>query len=134
MNEMTKLAELGQVGGPNKVLDAMKTWFRPLGIDVPETATEEYRKRIANYIANLQQQKAFGTELSKSDYDLLEKILSDPGLFTSPTQLMSQIKPIVDRLTTTQQDLLTRADYFGLGQLSRAPSRASVISNISVGK
>jgi len=124
LDNMKALAVSGNVGGGANVgLSAVKTFFRALNIDVEETDIEEYKKNRASYMLLLQEQRAFGTEASKQDYKIADRILSDPGIFNSPSELEAQLKPLVEKLTRANQQLIARATAFGYGDLASGNSK-----------
>lgn len=106
------------VGGTSSITQGLKTLLRGFNVDIEETGTEKYRNAIASLISTLQSANAFGRELSKTDYDTLGRILADPGLFSSPSQLISSLKPLEDKLVRSQQDLRQRADFLRIGPLA----------------
>jgi len=119
LDDMKSIVAKGEAGGGGNVASAnFKEFFRLFNVDVGETGTEEYRSKVASYIANLQSSNAFGRELSKTDYETLNKILTDPGVFSSSSQLDKQLAPLVKKLNRRNQELRGRAYYFGLGDLA----------------
>tara|TARA_R110000868_G_scaffold261572_1_gene519732 strand:+ start:268 stop:1023 length:756 start_codon:yes stop_codon:yes gene_type:complete len=131
LDDMKSIVAKGEAGGgPNVASSNFKEFFRLLGMDVGETGTEEYRNKVASYIANLQSSNSFGRELSKTDYETLNKILTDPGVFSSASKLEAQLKPLVEKLNRRNQELRGRADYFGLGALASGNPSVSVLSQV----
>jgi hypothetical protein len=118
IEDMKAIATSNKVGGTSSITQGLKTLLRGFNVDIAETESEQYRNRIASLIATLQSSSAFGRELSKTDYDTLGRILSDPGIFSNPSQLISSLKPLEDKLVRSQQDLRQRADFLRIGPLA----------------
>jgi DNA-binding transcriptional MerR regulator len=71
--------------------------------DVDPTNRQEFQKKRAEILRSLNASRVFGAQVSQADYDVIEKLVIDPGIFTTNKQLRANLKDILNRYVTDYQ-------------------------------
>jgi hypothetical protein len=71
------------------------------GIDPGVSDIKNYENRVARIKADLSASRIFGREMNKQELKILEKLVSDPGIFNTNTQLRNQLRSLTGSLEKT---------------------------------
>ena len=99
---------------------------RFFGFDIPTTGEEEFNQGRASFVSKLK--GSLGKDLSKSDYELLDKYISEAGAFTSRETLLQNIRNIKGEYQRRQTDAKNLTDAMGLSYLTDKIPTLSVVS------
>ena len=71
------------------------------GIDPGVSDIKNYENRVARIKADLSASRIFGREMNRQELKILEKLVSDPGIFNTNTQLRNQLRSLTGSLEKT---------------------------------
>ena len=82
-------------------LQGVSNLLAAFGIDPGVSAIKDYENRVARIKADLSASKIFGREMNRQELKILEKLVSDPGIFNTNTQLRNQLRNLTGTLEKT---------------------------------
>ena len=105
LNASEKIRNLLGQEGASGVVNAAKTWATQFGNIFGLNLDPTTKQTVEQLSAMIKQQMAgsriFGRDLSKTDYDVLAKVLIDPTLVTSDEGIRNQYKRLINDLEQT---------------------------------
>lgn len=106
--------------------------------NVDPTNRQEFEKKRAEIIAALNEQRVFGAQVSQADYDVIEKLILNPGLFTTDKQLRKNLADILNRSVSQYEAAATRLGiefgYQPVESLFAAPQKGMQLDRQTVTK
>ena len=84
------------------------------GFDPGEMEQDEVRRRIADLKKEILQSRAFGREANKQEIEILNRLVQDPDLFTSYTQILNSVKSLTESAERRRFNVAARLKAFGL--------------------
>jgi hypothetical protein len=131
LDAMEKLALMGNASGGawQSIGAGTANLARAFNFDIPLTGEQEFNEKRASFIATLK--SSLGKDLSKADYELLDKFISEAGIFTSSKTLLQNIKDIKERYQRKGTDLKLLTDRMGLSDITSARPTPGVFSRQS---
>jgi len=106
--------------------------------NVDPTNKQEFQKKRAEVIAALNEQRVFGAQVSQADYDVIEQLILDPGIFTTNAQLRKNLEDILGRAVSNYQNAATRLGIEFGGrppeQLFASPAKGIPVQHTTVTK
>ena len=132
LDAMEKLALLGNASGGawQSIGSATANLARAFNVDIPLTGEQAFNEKRASFVAGLK--SSLGKDLSKADYELLDKYISEAGMFTSRETLLQNIKDIKGRYQRKGTDLKLLTDRMGLSDITAARPAPGIFSRQSV--
>lgn len=132
LDAMEKLVLLGNASGGawQSIGSATANLARAFNIDIPLTGEQAFNEKRASFVAGLK--SSLGKDLSKADYELLDKYISEAGMFTSRETLLQNIKDIKGRYQRKGTDLKLLTDRMGLGDITAARPAPGIASRQTV--
>ena len=102
-------------GGPGETSKAFRGMAAMLGISPDTFDTDDVQKNIAKLKAEVLKSKTFGREASRQELEqILNKILAEPGLFTTSTQILDSVDSMMRGAERDIYNTTARMKAFGI--------------------
>lgn len=102
-------------GGPGQIAQAFRGMAAAFGIDPGQFKTDDVQKNVAKLKGEVLKSKTFGREASRQELEqILNKILADPGLLTSSTQILDSVDSMMRDAERDIFNTTARMKAFGL--------------------
>jgi len=102
-------------GGPGQIAQAFRGMAAAFGIDPGQFKTDDVQKNVAKLKGEVLKSKTFGREASRQELEqILNKILADPGLLTSSTQILDSVDSMMRDAERDIFNTTARMKVFGL--------------------
>ena len=84
------------------------------GFDPGEMEQDEVKRRIAALKTEILKSRAFGREANKQELEILNKLVQEPDLFASYTQILNSVKSLTESAERRRFNVAARLKAFGL--------------------
>ena len=101
-------------GSPGLAAEGFRAVAAMFGFDPGEMEQDEVKKRIAALKKEILQSRAFGREANKQELEILNRLVQEPDLFTSRTQILNSIKSLTESAERRRFNVAARLKAFGL--------------------
>jgi hypothetical protein len=101
-------------GAPGAAAEGFRAVAAMFGFDPGEMEQDEVRRRIASLKKEILQSRAFGREANKQEIEILNRLVQDPDLFTSYTQILNSVKSLTESAERRRFNVAARLKAFGL--------------------
>ncbi len=101
-------------GAPGALAEGFRAVAAFFGTDPGPMEQDEVRKAIAGLKKEILQSRAFGREANKQELEILNKLVTDPNLFTSRTQILNSIQTLTKAAERRRFSVAARLKAFGL--------------------
>jgi hypothetical protein len=102
-------------GGPGETAKAIRSIAAAFGISPDTFDTDDVQKNIAKLKAEVLKSKTFGREASRQELEqILNRILAEPGLFTTSTQLLDSVDSMMRDAERNIYNTTARMKAFGI--------------------
>ena len=101
-------------GSPGAAAEGFRAIAAMFGFDPGEMEQDEVKKRVAALKKEILQSRAFGREANKQELEILNKLVQEPDLFTSRTQILNSIKSLTESAERRRFNVAARLKAFGL--------------------
>lgn len=101
-------------GSPGLAAEGFRAIAAMFGFDPGEMEQDEVKKRVAALKKEILQSRAFGREANKQELEILNRLVQEPDLFTSRTQILNSIKSLTESAERRRFNVAARLKAFGL--------------------
>lgn len=101
-------------GAPGAAAEGFRAVAAMFGLDTGEMEQDEVRRRIASLKKEILQSRAFGREANKQELEILNKLVQEPDMFTSYTQILNSVKSLTESAERRRFNVAARLKAFGL--------------------
>lgn len=99
------IAKSKLTGAGPQALQVAKSVLAAIGIDPGVSDITGYKQKVGEIMASVAKSKIFGRDLNKFDQKVLEKLITDPGVFNTDSQLLAQLNNFIKR---TEADIAAK--------------------------
>ena len=101
-------------GAPGAAAEGFRAIAAMFGFDPGEMEQDEVKKRVAALKKEILQSRAFGREANKQELEILNRLVQEPDLFTSRTQILNSIKSLTESAERRRFNVAARLKAYGL--------------------
>lgn len=101
-------------GGGGTAAQGLRGLASVFGIDLGSFKADQVESKIALLKSEILKSKVFGREANKQELTMiLDKMLANPSLLTSPSQLLDTVDDMMRRAEATRYNAASKLKYFG---------------------
>ena len=101
-------------GAPGAAAEGFRAVAAMFGFDPGEMEQDEVKRRIASLKTEILKSRAFGREANKQELEILNKLVQEPDLFASYTQILNSVKNLTESAERRRFNVAARLKAFGL--------------------